>query len=168
MGGLPSWDEVVDLLRSPKSALSCTVVRTDRPEGVRVASVVFDGDDGWWIEDEDGFGLQTSSERIVLGRRDAVELHTSHHVYWRGLEKSLIEGRLIANLDSATGSVVRADERGGRSCWVTEVDGLRSGEDVTFRLWIDRATGITLLMGRVDLDGPLVEVRDLRIAEEAP
>lgn len=163
----PSWAELVDLLRSPKPPLSCTVARTDEGDVERRVRVVFDGRDGWWIDDGERFGLQTASEHVLLGERDHLALHTGNAVHWRGLEKTVIDGARMANLGSATGMVVGSDAIEGRPCWIAEVEGLRTGEDVTFRLWIDLATGISIRMERLDLDRPVVvEVRDLLVAEE--
>jgi negative regulator of sigma E activity len=66
------------------------------------------------------------------------------------------------SLDHAIGVVREDSSLSGRTCTTADVDGLRRGEDVTFRLWVDRETGIVLRTERLDGKGSL-EVQDLRV-----
>jgi hypothetical protein len=65
-------------------------------------------------------------------------------------------------LDRATGRVVRRDTLENRPTLVIEAEGLREGEDVTFEMQVDVATGVVVQMSRNDL-GLVLRVEGLRI-----
>lgn len=160
----PTWTEVRELIRSPKPPLACTVAETNGTSDVRRAGVVFDGVEGWWIDDGVRTELRLAPTRAVFVDDRGVELVAPDaFVHANGWIKSAIEGRLLAYLDDAEGQVLGGGAVLGRSCWICDVMGLKPGSDAPIRLAVDVATGLII---QTRLAGPLgwaLEIRDLRI-----
>jgi hypothetical protein len=162
----PTWADVKRLVLHPKPPLTCTVAEVDDTGDVRAARVVFDGADGWWIDDGTKGELRLSDERVVFVEQERVELVAGKgFVYASGWVKTAIEGRLMSNLDGASGEVRGTETVHGRACWICDLAGLKSGDDVSFRLAVDTETGVIVRMERSDGRGSL-EVRDLRLGSE--
>jgi hypothetical protein len=66
------------------------------------------------------------------------------------------------SLDRATGRVLRGDTLDERPTLVIEALGLREGEDVTFEMQVDVATGVVVQISRNDL-GLVLLVEGLRV-----
>jgi hypothetical protein len=66
------------------------------------------------------------------------------------------------SLDRATGRVLRGDTLDERPTLVIEALGLREGEDVTFEMQVDVATGVVMQKSRNDL-GLVLLVEGLRV-----
>jgi hypothetical protein len=66
------------------------------------------------------------------------------------------------SLDRATGRVLRGDTLDERPTLVIEALGLREGEDVTFEMPVDVATGVVVQISRNDL-GLVLLVEGLRV-----
>lgn len=166
MADTPSWADIKQLILRPKPPLSCTVAEVNGTGDLRVARVVFDGADGWWIDDGTRGELRLSDERALFVDEERVELVAgSGFVYANGWVKSAIEGRLLASLEEARGEVGGTETVLGRRCWICEVTGLRQGDDGSFRLAVDSKTGVIVQMQRSDGGGRL-EVRDLRFGAD--
>jgi hypothetical protein len=164
MGEPPTWTEVRRLILSPKPPLACTVVETHERAEIRRARVVFDGAEGWWIDDGVRTELRLTPDRAVFVDDQGVELvAVDAFVYANGWVKSAIEGRLLAYLDDAEGQVQGSEDTLGRSCWICDVVGLKAGSDAPIRLGIDVATGLIIQMRMADPPGRALEIRDLRI-----
>jgi hypothetical protein len=160
-GATPSFERVRGLIESHKPPLSCRVVETRENEIVRSAIVIFDGINGWYIDDGERVELRASEDRVTFVEHGAVERIGPGMVASSGnWVKSVIDGRRIAYLDRATGEVVGREEVGGRSCWVVDVEGLKRDADIVFRLHVDEETGIVVRMAREDL-GEVLRVEDL-------
>jgi len=82
-------------------------------------------------------------------------------VHSNGWVKTPIEPRRMS-LDRATGRVLRGDTLDERPTLVIEALGLREGEDVTFEMQIDVATGVVVQISRNDL-GLVLLVEGLRV-----
>jgi hypothetical protein len=168
-GTVPTFDQVVDLIRSPKPPLACRV--SELRDGVeeRSARVLFDGLSGWYIESAERTEFRHSDDFALFD--DGAELRRlgpdvpSHSNGW---VKTAIEGRRMS-LDQATGRVVGLEDVDGRDSVLAEFVGLTAGEDVVFGLHIDLDTGVVLQMLRADL-GLILRLDDLRIGTvgEAP
>jgi hypothetical protein len=48
---LPTFEQVLELMRSPKPPIACRVVELDGRSTRRAAAVLFDGLQGWYIDD---------------------------------------------------------------------------------------------------------------------
>jgi len=82
-------------------------------------------------------------------------------VHSNGWVKTPIEPRRMS-LDRATGRVLRGDTLDERPTLVIEALGLREGEDVTFEMQVDVATGVVVQISRNDL-GLVLLVEGLRV-----
>jgi hypothetical protein len=82
-------------------------------------------------------------------------------VHSNGWVKTPIEPRRMS-LDRATGRVLRGDTLDERPTLVIEAPGLREGEDVTFEMQVDVATGVVVQISRNDL-GLVLLVEGLRV-----
>ncbi|MGZ4108480.1 MAG: hypothetical protein ACXVP7_02215 [Actinomycetota bacterium] len=158
----PSFDRIRGLIESHKPPLACRVIETRGDEVVRSASVVFDGINGWYIDDGERIELRAAEDRVTFVENGAVERigpgMVASSANW---VKSAIDGRRIAYLDQASRVVAGREEVGGRSCWVVvDVEGLKRGGDGPFRLHVDEETGIILRMSRDDV-GEVLRIEDL-------
>ncbi|MDP9330927.1 MAG: hypothetical protein M3P11_09855 [Actinomycetota bacterium] len=160
----PTWNEVQELILNRKPPLACTVVETNGASETRRARVVFDGAEGWWIDDGVRTELRLNPNRAVFVDDQGVELVALDAlVYANGWVKSAIEGRLLAYLDHAQGQLHGNNDVLGRSCWLYDVVGLKAGSDAPIRLAIDTATGVVMQMHSVGPPAWALEIRDLRI-----
>jgi hypothetical protein len=157
---LPTFDEIVASLRSPKPALTCRVVELERGIVKRSARVIFDGRSGWFIEDEERVEFRATDDHVLLDERGVVHLLPGAHS--NGWAKTPIQGNRMS-LERAAGRVVDREEIDGRSTVVAEFEGLRSGEDAVFRFHVDEDTGVVLRMSREDM-GVVLRVDGLRVA----
>jgi hypothetical protein len=166
---LPTFDQVVDLIRSPKPPLACRVVQLRDGVEERSGRVLFDGISGWFIESDERIEFRHSDDFALLDDGDGLRRLgpgvTSHSNGWA---KTPIEGNRMS-LDQATGRVIGLEDVDGRRSVLTEFHGLRSGEDTVFELHIDLVTGLVLRTTRPDL-GLILRIEHLRIGsvEEAP
>lgn len=166
---LPAFDEVLALIRLPKPPLACRVVEMRDGDELRSARVIFDGIAGWLIETEDGRELRHADDFVLFddaGVLRRIGPHLDSHS--NGWVKTPIEGKRMS-LDQATGRVIGLERIDGRESVLAEFHGLRSGEDATFQLSVDLATGVIVRIVRTDL-GLILRLEDLRIGtiEEAP
>jgi len=161
---LPTFDEVREQMRSPKPPVGCRVVEFDHGEVRRSATVLFDGLQGWYIDDGTQVEVRGSDECVLFDSDGTLErvgpgLGYVHSNAWA---KTPIEPRRML-LDEARGRVLRRDEVNGRSVVVVEFSGLRRpDDDVVFEMQVDAATGVVLAMSRPDL-GLVLRVDDLRV-----
>lgn len=161
-GTLPTFDEVVDLIRTPKPPLACRVVELRDGVAARSARVLFDGVSGWLIESDGRVELRQSDDFVLFDHGgELTRVGPGVPVHSNGWVKTPIEGRRM-NLDQATGRVIGREEVDGRGSTLVEFLGLKSGEDTVFHLHIDLETGVVLRMARPDL-GSLMHLEDLRI-----
>jgi hypothetical protein len=163
MEPLPTFQDVVALMRSAKPPLACRVVELRGKVTERSARVLFDGLEGWFIEDDSRIELRTSEGCVLFDSDGKLERigPTSTGVHSNGWVKTPIQGHLM-NLDDAAGRVIRRDEVDGRQALLVEVDGLRRDEDIAFHLHVDLITGIVVQMSRPDM-GVVLCVEDLRV-----
>ena len=163
---LPSFDEVVASLRSPKPALACRVIELERGDEKRSATVVFDGLSGWFIDSEGRVEFRPTDDRVLF--LESGTLRSLPAAHSNGWVKTPIQGSRMT-LDDATGRVLGREEIDGRSAIVAEFSGLRRGEDTVFLFHVDEQTGVVLRMSREDM-GTVLRVDDLRVAivEESP
>jgi hypothetical protein len=162
---LPSFDEVVASLRSPKPALACRVIELERGDEKLSATVVFDGLSGWFIDSEGRVEFRPTDDRVLF--LESSTLRSLPAAHSNGWVKTPIQGSRMT-LDDATGRVLGREEI-GRSAIVAEFSGLRRGEDTVFLFHVDEQTGVVLRMSREDM-GTVLRVDDLRVAivEESP
>jgi len=160
---LPTFEQVCELMRSPKPPVACRVVELDRGTARRTAAVLFDGLQGWYIDDGARVEVRGSDECALFdadGKLERVGPGVGR-VHSNGWVKTPIEPRRM-NLDRATGRVLRRDTLEERSTLVIEALGLREGEDVAFWMQVDVATGVVIEMSRADL-GVVLRVEGLRV-----
>jgi hypothetical protein len=156
---LPTFEQVLELMRSPKPPIACRVVELDGRTARRTAAVLFDGLQGWYIDDGARVEFRSSDESILFDSNGNLQRVGGAHS--NGWVKTSIEPRRMM-LDRATGRVVRRDTLENRPTLVIEAEGLREGEDVTFEMQVDVATGVVVQMSRNDL-GLVLRVEGLRI-----
>jgi hypothetical protein len=148
---LPTFGEVVALLRSTKPPIACRVVELRNDVVQRSARVLFDGLEGWFIEDDERIELRRSDDCVVFhAGGELTRLGPGQNVHSNAWVKTPIEGRRML-LDRATGRIVGQEEIEGRRAVLAEFDGLRSGEDTSFQLSVDLETGVVLRTSRSDL-----------------
>lgn len=161
-GELPSFDELRELMVSAKPPLTAHVVqqRVDEPE--RSASVIYDGRNGWYIDDGARIELRPAEDRAVIVENGVVERYGPRmNVYVHGWVKLAIDPRRMAELEDATGSVVGREMVLQRDCWVARVVGLKSGDEAELTLHVDAQSGVVVRLAREDLPGEVLEVREL-------
>lgn len=159
---LPTFDEVVDRIRSPKPPLACRVVELRDGVAERSARVFFDGIAGWFIESDERVEFRHSDDFVVFDEGGELKrVGPGMQVHSNAWVKTPIEGRRMS-LDEATGRVIGGEEVDGRRSILVEFLGLKSGEDTAFQLHIDLETGVVLRMSRPDL-GLILRLEDLRI-----
>jgi hypothetical protein len=160
---LPTFEQVVELMRSPKPPIACRLVELDGVTPRRTAAVLFDGLQGWYIDDGARVEVRSSDESVLFDSEGNLQrvgpgvcgVHSNSWV------KTPIEPRRM-RLDQATGRVLRRDMLDERSTLVIEALGLREGEDVIFEMQVDVATGVVVQMSRADL-GLVLRVEALRV-----
>lgn len=160
---VPSFEEIKALIASRKPPLAARIVERTDGEATREASVVFDGINGWFIDDGARIELRAAEDRVTYleeGRLERVGpgMVASSNNWVKGA----IDGRRMAYLDRAEGEVLGEDEVAGRACWLIRAEGLRADEDVVALLHVDRETGVVIRMTREDLD-VVVEVDELML-----
>jgi len=161
---LPSFDEVRQLIGSPKPPLGCRVVELREGEVQRSARVLFDGLASWFVDDGSRVEVRGTHDRALFdegGRLERVGPGLGN-VHSNGWVKTVIDGRRMANLDKATGRVLGREVIDGRNRILVECSGLKSNDDVVFRMHIDAETGVVVRVSRPDL-GLVLRVEDLRI-----
>jgi hypothetical protein len=159
---LPTYDEVVASLRSPKPALACRMVELEQGIVKRSATVIFDGRAGWYIESEGRVEFRPTDDRVLLDTGGTLRCFPDAHS--NGWVKTPIQGDRMS-LDEATGRVLGREEIDHRSAIVAEFKGLRrSGDDIVFRFHVDEETGVVLRMSREDMGGLILRVDDFRVA----
>ena len=126
----------------------------------RRATVRFDGAEAWWIDDGSVVELRASDERVLLEDHQGLVLH-DRGAYVHGWVRTPLEPWRMS-LDEARGVVLDRTPLSGRICTTADVDGLRAGEDVTFRIWVDEETGIAVRIERLDGTAS-INVQDLRL-----
>jgi hypothetical protein len=160
---LPTFEQVLELMRSPKPPIACRVVELDGRTARRTAAVLFDGLQGWYIDDGARVEVRSSDETALFDSEGNLQRVGPGvgGVHSNGWVKTPIEPRRMS-LDRATGRVLRRDTLDERPTLVIEALGLREGEDVNFEMQIDVATGLVMAMSRADL-GLVLRVEGLRI-----
>lgn len=160
---LPTFEQVCELMRSPKPPIACRVVDLDGGSVRRTATVLFDGLQGWYIDDGARVEVRSSDESVLFDSESNLQRVGPGvgGVHSNGWVKTPIEPRRMS-LDRATGRVLRRDTLDERPTLVIEVLGLREGEDVNFEMQVDVATGVVMAMSRADL-GLVLQVEGLRI-----
>jgi hypothetical protein len=160
---LPIFEQVLELMRSRKPPIACRVVEFDGRTARRTATVLFDGLQGWYIDDGARVEVRSSDESVLFdseGSLQRVRLGMGG-VHSNGWVKIAVEPRRMS-LDRAVGRVLRRDSLDDRPTLVIEAQGLRGGEDVNFEMHIDVATGVVTAMSRADL-GLVLRVEGLRV-----
>ena len=129
----------------------------------RAAAVLFDGLQGWYIDDGARVEVRTSNESALFDSEGNLQRVGPGvgAVHSNGWVKTPIEPRRMS-LDRATGRVLRRDTLDGRPTLVIEAVGLREGEDVVFEMQVDVARGVVMQMSRADL-GLVLRVEGLRV-----
>jgi len=159
---LPTFDQVLDLIRSPKPPLACRVVELRDGVEERSAHVLFDGISGWFIESDEGIEFRRSDAFALFDDGDGLRrLGPGVPSHSNGWVKTPIEGSRMS-LDQAVGRVIGPEDVDGRRSVLAELHRLRSGEDTAFQLHIDLDTGLVLRTARAEL-GLILQVKDLRI-----
>ncbi len=168
-GALITFDEIVDLIRSPKPPLACRVIELSDGVEMRSARVIFDGIAGWLIETDEGTEFRHSDDFVLYEKEGTLKrLGPGLGAHSNGWVKTPIEGRRMS-LDQASGRVLGLEVVDGRRSMRAEFHGLRAGEDAVFQFDVDLETGVVLRMSRTDV-GLVMRLEDLRIGsiEEAP
>jgi hypothetical protein len=160
----PTFDELRELMVSRKPPLTSRVVqqRADGPD--RAASVIFDGLNGWYIDDGTRIELRPAEDRAVLIEGGVIERYGPRmDVYVHGWVKLAIDPRRMAELEEATGSIVGREVLLERECWIATVVGLKADDEAEFTLHVDVESGVVVRIAREDLPGEVLEVRELRL-----
>jgi hypothetical protein len=168
-GALLTFDEIVDLICSPKPPLVCRVVELTDGNAVRSARVIFDGIEGWLIETDEGTEFRHTADFVLFDEGDSIRrLGPGLGAHSNGWVKTPIEGHRMS-LDQASGRVLGLDVVDGRPSIRVEFHGLRAREDVVFQFDVDLETGVVLRISRTDL-GLVMRLEELRIGsiEGAP
>jgi hypothetical protein len=126
----------------------------------RTARVVFDGVEGWWIDDGEKVELRVDEGRATFVQPSGIERVDHENVYANGWVKAAVEGRLMAYMDEAAGDVKSSEMIDGRRCWMAEVSGLKAGVEEAIKLFVDQETGVILLSKG---NGAELQVRDLHL-----
>ncbi len=160
---LPTFEQVLELMRSPKPPIACRVVELDGRTARRTAAVLFDGLQGWYIDDGARVEVRSSDESVLFDSEGNLQRvgPSVGSVHSNGWVKTLIEPRRMS-LDRATCRVLRRDTLDERPTLVIEALGLREGGDVNFKMQVDVATGLVMAMSRANL-GLVLRVEGLRI-----
>jgi hypothetical protein len=160
---LPPFGWVCELMRSPTPPIACRVVELNGGIVHRSAEVLFDGLQGWYIDDGDRVEIRSSDECVLFDSDGNLQRvgPGMGGVHSNGWVKTPLQPQRMS-LDRATGRVIRRDRLDGRPTLVIEAEGLRGGEDVIFEMQVDRATGVVLRISRADL-GLVLRVEALRI-----
>ena len=109
---LPTFDRVIDLIRSPTPPLACRVVELRDGDEVRSTRVIFDSIAGWFIETEEGVAFRHTDDFFFFDEDGMLtRLGPGLGAHSNGWVKTPIEGRRM-NLDQASGRVLRRDETG--------------------------------------------------------
>ena len=163
----PTFEQVIELMRSAKPPIACRVVELRDHLAERSARVLFDGLQGWFIEDDTRVELRASENCALFDADGKLERvgPMSAGVYSNGCVKAPIEGHLM-DLHRVTGRVIRREELDGRQTVLVEAFGLKSDEDIAFRLHVDLATGIVLQISRPDL-GVVLRLEELRVGSSS-
>ena len=150
---VPTFDQVRRLIASRKPPLAARVVERTDGAVTREASVVFDGINGWFIDDGSRIELRAAEDRVVYVEEGSVErVGPGMVASSNNWVKSAIDGRRMAYLDRAEGEVLGADGFAGRACWLVRATGLRADEDAVFLLHVDRQSGVLMRTAREDVD----------------
>jgi hypothetical protein len=107
---LPTFEQVLELMRSSKPPIACRVVELDGVTPRRTAAVLFDGLQGWYIDDGARAEVRSSNESALCdsgGKLQRVGPGVGG-VHSNGWVKTPIEPRRMS-LDRATGRVLRRD-----------------------------------------------------------
>lgn len=132
----------------------------------REALVTYDGSRRWVISDAEKTHLNDGERCIVMHPNGVVErIPVGAHIH--GWVKVLITPRKMAHLDGAGGRVVGREEVQGRACWVVEAEGLKSGSDQTYRMWVDAEGAFVMRTVLLGLDGDQ-HLEDVVVGEEFP
>ncbi len=160
---MPSFDLIRGLIEAQKPPLTARVTEIRDDTALRSALVIFDGINGWYIDDGERIEFRAVEDRVLFVEAGSVDRYGPGMVASSGnWVKSVIDGRRIAYLDRAEGTVLGRDEVDGRPCWVVEASGLKRDDDIVFTLRVDEQTGVILRMARGDL-GEVMRVEELRV-----
>jgi hypothetical protein len=163
-GEFPTFDELRELMVSRKPPLAARVVQQRAEDPERSASVIYDGLNGWYIDDGRRIEMRPAEDRAVLIEDGVIERYGPRmDVYVHGWVKLAIDPRRMAELEEATGSVVGREVLLERDCWVATVVGLKADDEAEFTLHIDVESGVVVRIARQDLPGEVLEVRELRL-----
>lgn len=163
-GEFPTFDELRELMVSRKPPLTARVVQERAEESGRSASVIYDGLNGWYIDDGTIVELRPAEDRAVLIEDGVAErFGPGMNVYAHGWVKVAIDPRRMAYLEDASGSVVGQEVLLGRDCWIATVLGLKADDEVEFTLHVDVESGVVVRTAREDLPGEMLEVRELTL-----
>ena len=154
---LPTFEEIRALITSKKPPLAAHLIERKDGAPVREASVVFDGINGWFVDDGTRVEVRAAEDRVVFVEEGSVErIGPGMVASSNNWVKSALDGRRMAYLDAAEGEVLGPDELAGRGCWVVRATGLKGNdENAVFLLHVDAQTGIVLRTAREDVDGTL-------------
>lgn len=163
-----AFREVVRRMAAPKPPLACRVVELRDDAPTRVATVLFDGLEGWHIDDGERTEFRSSDDRVVFDSGGRLERSGpgSGVVHSNAWVKTPIEGWRM-NLEGITGRVLGHEPVDGRETALLEAHGLRAGEDTVFLMHVDIETGVVLRIARPDL-GTVLRIEDFRIGTVTP
>jgi hypothetical protein len=143
------WRALTQLILSyPKRPVRAKVVMESELESRR-ADIVHDGHRAWYINDGSRVEI-TGDNSTMLVQGDELHCIRGMGVAVNNWAKSMIQGRLVAYLGDASGTVVGRELVEGRPCWIADVVGLRRDQSTSFRLWIDEETGMILRLTRAE------------------
>jgi hypothetical protein len=63
---LPTFEQVLEPMQSPKPPIACRVVELDGGSVRRTATVLFDGLQGWYIDDGARVEVRSSDESVLF------------------------------------------------------------------------------------------------------
>ncbi|MEX2558030.1 MAG: hypothetical protein WEB06_20655 [Actinomycetota bacterium] len=149
------------MISHPKPPVRARLVERNQGQVVRVASVVYDGEGFWYIDDGAAIELNSTGKFAVMVDGGDVIRH-SGNVAANSWVKSMLAGHRLVGLDAHPFLQSKmADERGrivgvevvnGYECWVADVMGLKADQGVTFRLWVEPTAGFVVRLRRGDID----------------
>ena len=159
------------VISHPKPPVRARLVERQDGTVIRTASVMYDGDDLWYVDDGHRIELNKTREVALLVDENAL-MRIAGNVAANSWAKSMLAGHLLVGLDAppspsaeaprARGRVVAVESVNGYECWVADIEGLKADQDVTFRLWVEPNAGFVIRLMREDI-GASVDAEDLVI-----
>ena len=155
------WGIRERLISRPKPPVRARIIERENGRITRAATVLYDGEDLWYIDDGTRIELNSTGRFAVLVEGGEV-IRRDGNVAANNWAKQMLAGHLISGLDAppspnlewprARGNVAGVEIANAYECWIIDVDGLKADQEVQFRLWVEPSAGFVIRLRRQDLD----------------